>query len=279
MISYTIGIIGGTGNMGFWFERFFSAIGHTVLIAGRKTPLKIEDLAKRSDVVILSVPLKPALDLAEKIGPILSENQLLMDVCSLKENIFSTMNRFTRAEVIGAHPLFGPSTDSIVGQNIIICQGRGSKWLSWFENELRAQGALVTRMDPVEHDRNMAVVQGLTHLLSICMGRTLQKLGMTPDSAILSSTPVFRIKMDLIGRLFAQDLDLYKNLIGQNKYVEETLEAFLSSMEEGKDCLLSGTDKKTVFLESIRDFLGEFSREGFEESNRIIRALFKEMND
>ena len=260
--------------MGLWFERFFSAIGYKVLIAGRKTPLKIEDLAKRSDVVILSVPLKPALDLAERIGPLLSENQLLMDVCSLKENIFSAMNRFTRAEVIGTHPLFGPSTDSIMGQNIIICRGRGSKWISWFENELRAQGALVTRMDPVEHDRNMAVVQGLTHLLSICMGRTLQKLGMTPDSAILSSTPVFRIKMDLIGRLFAQDLDLYKNLIGQNKYVEETLEAFLSSLEEGKDCLLSGMDKKTVFLESIRDFLGEFSQEGLEESNRIIRTLF-----
>lgn len=279
MISYTIGIVGGTGSMGRWFERFFSETGHRILIAGRKTPLKIEDLAKKSDVVILSVPLEPALDLAEKIGPMLSKNQLLMDVCSLKENILSTMNRFTRAEVIGTHPLFGPSSDSIRGQNIIVCQGRGAQWLGWLESEFRAQGAIVTRMDPVEHDRNMAVIQGLTHLLSICMGRTLQKLGMTPDLAILSSTPVFRIKMNLIGRLFAQDLDLYKNLIGQNKYVEETLEAFLSSMEEGKDCLLSGKDKKTLFLESIRDFLGEFSQEGFDESNRIIKALFKEMND
>ena len=35
MSNFTIGIIGGSGSMGRWFERYFKESGHTVVIAGR----------------------------------------------------------------------------------------------------------------------------------------------------------------------------------------------------------------------------------------------------
>ncbi|MBM3222846.1 MAG: hypothetical protein FJZ47_03450, partial [Candidatus Tectomicrobia bacterium] len=38
----TIGILGGTGQMGHWFQRFFSAAGYTVLLSGRRTPVTYE---------------------------------------------------------------------------------------------------------------------------------------------------------------------------------------------------------------------------------------------
>ena len=34
----TIGILGGTGQMGQWFNKFFGAAGYTVLLSGRRTP-------------------------------------------------------------------------------------------------------------------------------------------------------------------------------------------------------------------------------------------------
>ena len=274
MSSITIGIIGGTGNMGSWFKDFFSRAGHSVLVAGRKTPVSPLDMAKKSDVVILSVPLDAAIRFSEEIGPILSHDQLLMDLCSLKETILKSMLRFTQAQVVGTHPLFGPFTDSIKGQNVVVCPGRGTGWLKWLEDELREKGAVVTRMDPVTHDRNMAVIQGLTHLLTVCMGRTLQKMNMSPDEVISCSTPVFRLKINLIGRLFSQDPGLYASLIGENRHVEDALATFMSAVDEAKESLLSGHNGGAMaFLDDIRGFLGDFCQDGLKESSKALNAL------
>jgi len=264
--------------MGRWFKNFFSEAGHNVLISGRKTEITYEDVAQRCDVVILSVPLDAAISISKRIGHVMSQNQLLMDFCSLKESILKNMLSSTSAQVTGTHPLFGPFTDSISGQNIIVCPGRGTKWLEWLEDEFTKKGAIVTHMDPVTHDRNMAVVQGLTHLLTICLGRTLQKLNMTPSDAALYSTPVFRLKIDLLARLFAQDLGLYANLIGKNTHVKDAVDTFLSSMDEAKKCLLSGQDENAIsFMENIRDFLGDYCQDGLEESNKILTALYSKI--
>jgi len=275
MSAVKIGIIGGSGSMGRWFKRFFCDAGHTVFISGRKTELTYTDLAVKSDVVILSVPLDAAMRISGEIGSILSQDQLLMDVCSLKESILKKMLRSTSAQVVGTHPLFGPFTDSIRKQNIIICPGRGTGWLSWLENEFQAKGAVVTRMDEAAHDKNMAVVQGLTHFITVCLGRTLQKLNIAPFEAITYSTPIFRVKLDLIGRLFAQDLNLFQNLIEKNSYVKEVLETFLSAMDEGKEYFLSDQKQNaSEYLNEIQVFIGKFCKEGLKESNRFLNVLY-----
>lgn len=273
----SIGIIGGTGSMGKWFSDFLSQNGHRVLVSGRKTEITASDIVKNCDVIILSVPLDAAVEIAENIGPRLGRDQLLMDFCSLKETIVKKMLDNTQADVIGAHPLFGPYTESIKGQNVILCPGRGETSLKWLEKELTGRGAVVTVIDPVEHDRQMAVVQGLTHFLAICMGSTLKKLNLDAAKAFSFATPVFRINHNLIGRLFAQDLDLYRSIINKNKYFDEVLDVFLSEVREGQSSILSGNDHKgLLYLENIREFFIESSRNSLEESNKLINALYGE---
>ncbi len=277
MKKLTIGIIGGTGAMGRWMNRFFAESGYNILISGRKTKLTYSDLVAQSDVIILSTPLDAALRISEDIGPILTKDQLLMDVCSLKECILDGMLKSTSAQVIGTHPLFGPTVDSIRRQNVIICPGRGADWLSWLENEFQSRGGIVTRMDPSSHDKSMAFVQGLTHFITICVGRTLQKMKISPKEAMAFSTPIFRVKLDLVGRLFALDLDLYKNLIGKNRHTRDVLEAFIAAIGEGKEHLLSDQNENGIkYLEPIRDFLGPFCEEALKESNLFLNALYSE---
>ncbi|GAB6094524.1 hypothetical protein JCM14469_07760 [Desulfatiferula olefinivorans] len=274
MKPVTLGIIGGTGGMGRLFEKIFIRAGHRVLIAGRKTDLGYVDLARQSDVIILSTPLSSALEICEAIGPHLGEEQALMDFCSLKEEIVEKMAACTRAQVVGTHPMFGPFTESLAGQNIILCPARGESWYLWIEKEFKNEGAVVSTMTPSDHDRAMAVAQGLTHFLTICMGRTLQKLDMSPADVGPYSTPIFKLKNDLIGRLFAQDLDLYATLVGGNHYVKEVLDLFLSSVHEGRGALLSGNhDTAVSFLQDIRTFLGDFCQSGLSESNKIMRSV------
>ena len=277
MKRYTIGIIGGTGSMGRWFDTFFTESGHNVLISGRKTEITTKNIIDTCDVVIISTPLEAAVRIAEEAGPLLTDQQLLMDFCSLKERIVSKMAESTRAAVIGTHPMFGPFTESISGRNVVICPVNDSHWVRWLEDLLKNNGAEVTRMDPVDHDRHMAVVQGLTHLLTICMGKTLQKLGITPEKVSSCSTPIFKLNMDLLGRLFSQDLGLYANLIGKNDYMKDALAIFNSALREGEDCLVQGNNgDKLAYLEEIRGFLGEFCRTGFEESNKALNIIYSE---
>lgn len=270
-----IGIIGGTGQMGKWLQRYFSKNGYDVRVAGRKTDLSFEALARQSHIVVLSVPHEAAVGITEAIGPLMNQQQLLMDVCSLKEEIVATMVQATSAQVLGTHPLFGPMTASVKGQNIIFCRGRGNEWADQLEKEFTSCGAIVTHMAPEIHDRHMAVVQGLTHLISICMGRTLQELNMKPDEALLYATPVFRVKLDLIGRLLAQDLELYRNLINKNPYVKTAVDTFAAALEEGGRQIMSDNiDSGTEYLKSIRQFFGDFCPQGYRESNNFIENIY-----
>lgn len=274
MEKVTIGIIGGTGGMGRLFEKVFLNAGHNVLIAGRSTELTYLELSKQSDVIILSVPVSSVEEICQDIGPHISEEKALMDFCSLKEDVVKSMIRHTRCEVVGTHPMFGPHTHSLEGQNIILSPGRGEKWLRWIEKEFKNENAVVSTMDPVDHDRAMAVAQGLTHLLTISMGRTLQKLGMSPAEAGPYSTPIFKLKNDLIGRLFAQDPYLYSTLVGDNRHVGDVLKIFLESLEEGKEAMLTNnTDKSVNHLHDIKSFLGDFCDQGLAESNKFMKSV------
>lgn len=274
MDEIIIGIIGGTGSMGRWFEAYFKKEGCRVLISGRKTELTNADLAARCNVVIISTPIDAAVTIAKEVGPLMKKEQLLMDFCSLKEDIVQSMLASTEAEVIGTHPMFGPFTDDIRGQNVILCPARCGRWKNWLENILRKRGAVVSCLDPVTHDKHMALAQGLTHFLSVCMGKTLQTMNIIPEEAMQYSTPIFRLNLDLIGRLFSQDLDLYAMLIGQNKYVAEALETFTAAMNESQKMLLSGKKTDSVsYMKDIREFLGDFCQKGLEESSHALQAI------
>ena len=195
----TIGIIGGTGQMGQWFKKYFESLGHKVLVSGRKTELTWQDLAEQCRVVIISLPLDASIAMARQVGPLMNKDQLLMDMCSMKHDINHAMKESTTAQVIGTHPLFGPSTAGMGGQNVIVCPMGDGSWLPWLEKQLEARGAVVTITDGDTHDRNMAVVQALTHFMTIAFGKTLLQLGVDPKEIRPYATPIFRLKLGAAG--------------------------------------------------------------------------------
>lgn len=275
-----IGIIGGKGAMGGWFENFFKNAGYPVLISDIDTPISNEDLAVLADVLIISVPINQAIKVVESISPILMERQLLIDLCSLKQDIVEFMLESTCTEVVGMHPLFGPLTQSIAGQNIILCPGRSSDGLDWISRLLQTCGANVQLMDAVTHDRNMAIFQGLIHILSVSLCYTLRELKIKPIEVMEYSPPIFRINLDLMGRLFAQDSQLYGNLIGENRHVKEIMDVFSNNMKTSVKQLLSEDfDERIEFLEEIKTFLGDFPKQALQESNNFINILSSKQSD
>ncbi|MCF8044679.1 MAG: prephenate dehydrogenase/arogenate dehydrogenase family protein [Desulfarculaceae bacterium] len=277
----TIGIIGGKGGMGQWFKTFFTGrYDFRVLVSDLDTRLCNEDLAESCDVVLLSTSVEAAVTIMEQIGPILRENQLLMDLCSQKEVIVEKMVSSARCEVVGMHPMFGPFTESLDSQNIVLSPGRGEEGIDWADRLFSGAGARVTRMEASLHDRNMAVVQGLTHFLSICFARTLQKMDLHPTRMFHTSTPIFRINSDIIGRLFAQDPELYASLIHDNRYVPDVLDAFYASMKESSAFLIEdSTEKGSDYISGIGEFIGKYRQDAILRSNRFLNIIFEEQED
>jgi prephenate dehydrogenase len=202
--------------MGRWFRSFFAGHGLPVLVADVDTPQTASEVAALADVVILSVPIPKVTELAKEVAPVLKPDAALMDLTSVKQRPMAAMLAAFAGEVVGTHPLFGPGEESITGRTVVLCQGRGERWFQWLKDLLTQAGARVKITSAAEHDRLMAVVQGLAHFLLISFGAVIQELGVSPEDLEEFSTPTFATLHNLARRLLSQDAKLYACIQLQN---------------------------------------------------------------
>ena len=240
MNKFAIGIVGGTGGIGKWFATFFAGEGYPIHVTGRSTGMPLPELADRCRVVIVSVPIAATIEAIRRVGPHLPEESLLMDFTSLKEEPVREMLKATAAEVVGCHPLFGLDCPSLAGENVILCPGRGERWLKRMEGLFTKGGARVTVTTPAEHDRMMSLVQGLTHLETILMGLTLRDAGVEASALDTFSTPVFRTRQAIVGKVFGARPELYAGLIAGNGNMPKILEIYEKNLSALKSLILAG---------------------------------------
>lgn len=260
--------------MGRFFQRVLEQAGHTVQISGRTTPLTARDLALRSDVLMIAVPIRDTVSVIGEVAPLLTPEQILCDLTSIKMKPMEAMLR-SRAKVIGLHPMFGPSASSLYGQTIIVTPGPDTEGAQQILLEIfREQGAILTLCTPEEHDRLMAVIQGLTHVSTLCMAETIRSLGIDLDRALACTSPIYRIEMGLIGRLLGQDPDLYGDMLMLNPFIHPVLEAF-----QGATRHLTGVVAKKdqdafrrFFSQNARTF-EDYCARAAEETDALIEYL------
>ena len=268
------GIIGGTGKMGQLFVPVFDRAGYEVLVSGRHTSLTSADIARQCDLVIVSVPIRDTVTVIEAIAPLLARNQLLCDFTSLKVRPVEAMLK-SKANVVGLHPMFGPTVGSLKSQTIIVCPARVEEHLlDRLVAVFRSEGARCTLTTPEEHDKMMAVVQGLTHYVTLCMADSLRRLGMDIAATKEFTSPVYQIELSLVGRLLSQDPDLYADILQQNPYVPEVLAACQSSA--GDLAEIVGSHDPELFREFFRRntrHLGSSCDEGQKMTDTLIGCM------
>ena len=268
------GIIGGTGKMGQLFVPVFERAGYEVLVSGRSTPLTSADIAQQCDLVIVSVPIRDTVRVIEEIAPLLQRNQLLCDFTSLKVRPVEAMLK-SKANVVGLHPMFGPTVGSLKSQTIIVCPVRVEEHLlhnlvAMFRNE----GARCTLTNPEEHDRMMAVVQGLTHYVTLCMAESIRRLGVDIGATQEFTSPVYQIELSLMGRLLSQDPDLYADILQQNPYVPGVLEACCASAGDLAGIIGSHDPERfRAFFEQNSRHLGASCDEGQRMTDTLIDCM------
>ncbi len=257
MTPVTVALIGGSGQMGRWFQRFFRDRGLTVLTADLDTPETPPEVAAQADVVILSVPIPKVVAVAQEIAPHLRPDAALMDITSVKQRPLDAMLKAFPGEVVGTHPLFGPKEKSIEGRTVVLCPGRGERWLNWLKDVLEKAGARVKVTSATEHDRLMAVVQGLSHFVLIALEKSVRQLGVSAQDLEDYSTPTFATLHRLAQRLLSQDVQLYACIQLANPANRPALRALEDAVADILYFIQrQNTDGLVRLLEEIREGFG-----------------------
>ena len=133
------------------------------------TPASLAEAAA-CDLVILATPVPALAGVIRDIKPHLKPGATVLDVGSVKVVPAQIMlaELPTYVNIIGTHPMFGPQSarGGLKGLKIVICpiRGDGARPLAAFLRKTFSLNAIIAT--PEAHDRDAAMVQGLTHLIA-----------------------------------------------------------------------------------------------------------------
>ncbi len=221
----TVGVIGGTGKTGSQFVKLFRKAGFHVRATGQKTKSKNTDLIRECDILLFALPLSRAAEMmASMLQTAQRKDQLILDVSSLKFHETEAM-KVAAGEVIGMHPLFGPSTDP-TGERIILCPVRAStQTLNSLRSVLKHMKLKTEVMTPEAHDSLMLTVQVIPHLKSLLMAEVLRGMKTDLSTVLTTCTPTYEMEFNVIARFLDDHPDLYMPIIFKNPGTPKVLRA------------------------------------------------------
>lgn len=269
-------IVGGEGRMAQRFSKAFCERGWVVESLDRDGPRDSQSLVAAADIVMVAVPMHVVCETIESIAAHVREDALLCDINSLKQNVCDTMRRHGRCEALGLHPMFGPTVGTFRRQKIVVCRVRSGPRSEWLLREFGHMGVELIECSPQDHDHMMAVVQVLVHLATIVMGCALRDCNTSIEESLRFTSPIYRLELALVGRLFAQNPDLYAEIMMTNPHGDEIRRHFLEAAST-LDTILANGDRERFrkLFSEVSDYFAGFAGEAMELSNTIIDTLVK----
>ena len=269
-------IVGGAGEMGEYFRRYFSQAGYYVALLGRHDWDRVDELCRDVQLAILSVPIDTTPELAKKLGPHLPADCVLTDLTSIKAAPLKAMLEAHSGPVVGLHPLFGPTPSTMDKQIVVVTPGRDPEACQWVIDQFVAWGTVLVHATPEEHDEIMGLVQTLRHFATFAFGQFLARRRTDIHRTLDFSSPIYRLELGMVGRLFAQDASLYSEIIFASPERMELLKEYIESVNGNLEMIEKGD--KDLFKQEfakIAEWFGPFSEQAMRESSFMLEKLIE----
>ncbi len=284
-----IGIIGGTGEMGKFFARYFKQLGHDVAISGVNAKKASEvsklynvaiksnrEIAEDSDIIIYSVPMDKTIEVIKETAPYAKPGSLLTDFTSVKVEPVNAMLKYSKkdVEVIGIHPVFSPAIKSMLNQVVVLCPVRTKKWLPVLKNLFRKSKARITIATAQQHDEMMAIIQVLTHFNNITLGHTLKELNFDFMKSLEYTSPNYKLNLQLVGRILNQNPAMYADIEIMNPIAKTVLKAHVKSVKKLRK-IVKRKDREAFaqYFQEAADYLGDFRKTAMIDTNKLIEKI------
>lgn len=199
--------------MGRFFTSRLSAAGHKVNILEENDWDCADRLLAEVDLVLICVPIEHTLDVIRKAVLYLDPTTALADITSIKAPVFRAMLNQHTGPVLSLHPMFGSGIKSFLSQNVVVCPGRQSEAFKWLLELIETEGGKIIVCTPEEHDRMMLIIQTIRHFCAFSLGVFLAQEGIDIGRSLEFSSPPYRLELDLVSRLFTQDVSLHINIM------------------------------------------------------------------
>jgi chorismate mutase/prephenate dehydrogenase len=267
-------IVGGQGQMGRFFARSFQQSDYEVRILDRDDWPRADQLAQGVDLCLLAVPIDLTDVVAKQIAPHLPPACILADITSLKQKPLEAMLASHRGPVVGLHPLFGPATVTMDKQIVVVTPGRELEQCHWLLDQLSVWGNVLVETSAAEHDETMGIVQALRHFATFTFGEFLHSRGVPILRTLELSSPIYRLELAMVGRLFAQDPSLYAEIVFATPERQALLKDYLKSIQRHMSLVERGDKAEFIArFRKVAEWFGPFSEQALRESTFLVDKL------
>lgn len=268
-------IIGGQGQLGRLFGNLFGLSGYQVESLEQGDWPRADEILSGAGLVMVAVPIDITCQIIDRLGT-LPDNCLLVDVTSVKSAPLEHMLAVHKGPVLGLHPMFGPDVTSIAKQVIVCCQGRDPAASQWLLDQMTIWGARLQQVEAKAHDEAMTLIQALRHFATFAYGWHLSREQANLDRLLNLSSPIYRLELAMVGRLFAQDPHLYADIILSSPQNLAMIRRYYQNFGEALRLLERGD--RAGFIDAfsqVARFFGEHADQFLRES----RMLLAQAND
>ncbi|HET7337002.1 MAG TPA: prephenate dehydrogenase/arogenate dehydrogenase family protein [Candidatus Nitrosotalea sp.] len=179
-----IAIIGAEGQMGKWFSKYFLEKDFDIIGYDSEKEILNKSVTKAqslvgailtADYVILCIPVKRTPETIRLIAKEMKRDSYLIDISSLKTKTAAALSKIPdKVNPICIHPMFGPGTKRLKGQNIISIPIRDARKEMAVTKSLFEEANFV-QIDATEHDKKIAMVLGMPHLVNLALANIFAK--------------------------------------------------------------------------------------------------------
>ncbi|MBY5949240.1 bifunctional chorismate mutase/prephenate dehydrogenase [Photobacterium rosenbergii] len=264
-------VVGGHGQLGGLFCRLFELSGYQVRKLGSQDWDRADELLADAGMVVVSVPINITETIIAKLGN-LPEDCILADLTSVKSGPLQAMLEVHRGPVVGLHPMFGPDIASLAKQVVAYCDGRNPESYQWLLEQIQIWGATLNRISAIEHDEGMTLIQALRHFTSFAYGVHLAEEDPKLEQLMSLSSPIYRLELAMVGRLFAQDAQLYADIIMSSPQNIAMIKRFHQRFGEAI-AMLDNQDKETFkqAFGRVENWFGDYAQHFLTESQGLLR--------
>ena len=270
-------VVGGNGQFGQLFVDLFRKNGENVTVFEKQDSLQSKENIrnlKQADLVLISVPINVTEIVIKQLAKTLTELNpkcVLADVTSIKNKPVEEMLAQHQGPVVGLHPMFGPDIETFAKQTVAVCHGRQKSEYQWLLDLLDKKGFNLVDVEAKTHDDLMSIIQVLRHLSTVAYGNHLRHEDIDLGKILELSSPIYRLELIMVGRLFAQDPVLYSDIIFSDKNNVKMIKRFIDRISETLSFVENG-DKES-FIQSFnqtKEWFGEFADKFLSESHQLI---------
>jgi chorismate mutase/prephenate dehydrogenase len=263
-------VVGGAGALGKVFVNLFQQSHYSVTVLEKEEWANAHQHLHDADLVIIAVPINITCDVISQL-PELKPECVLADVTSIKSAPLQAMLNIHPGPVVGLHPMFGPDAPGMIKQVVVVCEGRGAEHYQWLLKQMELWGGALYHSQADVHDHAMAYIQVMRHFSTFVYGQHLQQENPLLKELIAFSSPIYRLELAMVGRLFAQAPELYADIIFSNQDSIPLLKRFSTRFAQAIELVQQGD--KSAFIEQFNQaaqWFGDYAQLCLSDSKKML---------